>query len=1162
MYRGILVQRHCSRRLHNTSIKLNNTTKFKETPRINAVGIQYLSKNLQKKIFPKSKSIKENKQLLEVSKQHLKQNGLLGKATQITEPIDIKGFPSLIGEGSLDEHFYKIGTKSSEPYLKMAESFLSKKMKLPPLPKKWLFQSGWVRYAPGCKPEPVPYPLENEIVFDVEVLYKISPYAVMNTAVTSKAWYGWVSPLLTEHAKDKNYNDYEHLIPFNCLNEEKIMIGYNVGYDRARVFDEYNIKQSKAFYLDAMALHVALTGICSQQRPKWFKHKKNKEILETDQDEGSKEAMSCEETGVDVAQELLDDPWLNKAAPNSLAVVAKHHCGIEMDKSDRDYFSSTSPQDIIDNFQKLMNYCAKDVEVTYSVAAKLFPEFRKKIPHPVSFAALRHLGTLFLPSTKKWDGYIETAERIYLANRDIVLDKLKFQVNNLVQHLQPDASNKKSISAPEWENDPWLSQLDWTHKEMKLKKDGTPAKRQAYLTGYPEWYRDLFKRQPADGQSSKTERELTVTIRTRSTPLFLRLSWEGYPLFWTDTHGWCFKVPFDDTIVEKLEKKNYTRVLLNDEDMEKYEHQLRNENGYYELFKVPHPDGPAHRCTGILGKSYLRYFEDGTMSSEFDFATDILKLNAQSSYWMGNRKRIKDQFIVYNDIKGEKNKIFDNPTEIESRPEMGIILPKICSMGTVTRRATENTWLTASNSKKSRIGSELKAMIEVPKGYAFVGADVDSEELWIASLIGDSEFKFHGATALGWMTLEGTKNEGTDLHSKTAEILGISRGDAKVFNYGRIYGAGVKFATRLLMQCNPLISNEQAAETAKTLYEKTKGSSGSSKLLERRMYYGGSESVMFNKLEAIAYEEFPRTPVLGASITAALTKTNLKANQFLTSRVNWSIQSSGVDYLHLLIVSMEHLSEKYNIPLRLSITVHDELRYLCKEEYKYDVALLLQISNLWTRAMFCQQLGINEVPQSCAFFSEVDIDHVLRKEVGMDCVTPSHPESIAPGESLGIEQLLQKFSETSGLKVDKNFKYDFDKIPYKPRIPVLQGMGKLSDGLDLTWAKMQCAESSSDWRKLLREYGSSKTKPKAKINRKKFKEEYEIGMDGDHLLEQYVAPAKEFASNAKKRRDVYDTIKPGGREIISPSLAVGMKRPSATPQRRYLSNCIPRQSFK
>lgn len=49
------------------------------------------------------------------------------------------------------------------------------------------------------------------------------------------------------------------------------------------------------------------------------------------------------------------------------------------------------------------------------------------------------------------------------------------------------------------------------------------------------------------------------------------------------------------------------------------------------------------------------------------------------------------------------------------------------------------------NSQEDRIGSELKSMIQSPPGYHFVGADVDSQELWLAALFGDSHFaKCHG----------------------------------------------------------------------------------------------------------------------------------------------------------------------------------------------------------------------------------------------------------------------------------------------------------------------------------------------------------------------------------------------------------------------------------
>lgn len=73
------------------------------------------------------------------------------------------------------------------------------------------------------------------------------------------------------------------------------------------------------------------------------------------------------------------------------------------------------------------------------------------------------------------------------------------------------------------------------------------------------------------------------------------------------------------------------------------------------------------------------------------------------------------------------------------------------------------------------------------------------------------------------MTLQGKKSSGTDLHSKTASTVGISREHAKVFNYGRIYGAGQPFAERLLMQFNHRLTQEEAVVKAKQMYAATKG---------------------------------------------------------------------------------------------------------------------------------------------------------------------------------------------------------------------------------------------------------------------------------------------------------------------------------------------------
>jgi DNA polymerase gamma 1 len=371
----------------------------------------------------------------------------------------------------------------------------------------------------------------------------------------------------------------------------------------------------------------------------------------------------------------------------------------------------------------------------------------------------------------------------------------------------------------------------------------------------------------------------------------------------------------------------------------------------------------------------------------------------------------------------------------------GMILPQVITMGTVTRRAVEATWLTAANAKKNRVGSELKAMVRAPPGYSIVGADVDSEELWISSVMGDSQFGMHGATAIGWMTLEGTKAAGTDLHSKTAGILGTSRDAAKVFNYSRIYGAGQKHAVQLLMQGDSSLTKEKANKLAVDLYKATKGSrTFRSKTMKPAavpsIWHGGSESYLFNTLEAIALNDRPTTPALGCGVTRALRKSYLEsASSYLPSRINWVVQSSGVDYLHLLIVSMEYLIKKYDIQARYLISVHDEVRYLAKEDDRYRTALALQIANAWTRALFCYNLSVDDLPQGVTFFSAVDVDHVLRKEVFMTCETPSHPSPIPAGESLDIEQLLQK---TGGGDLGPVIRRDPPLVEYQDKGPPVQ----------------------------------------------------------------------------------------------------------------------------
>jgi DNA polymerase gamma 1 len=324
---------------------------------------------------------------------------------------------------------------------------------------------------------------------------------------------------------------------------------------------------------------------------------------------------------------------------------------------------------------------------------------------------------------------------------------------------------------------------------------------------------------------------------------------------------------------------------------------------------------------------------------------------------------------------------------------------------------------------------------------------------------------------MGWMALRGTKSQGTDVHSRTAALVGIDRNTAKIFNYGRIYGAGIRFAEKLLLQHNRGMTAAEATDKAAHLYKNTKGTRwyrldartasriraespglpmdgdwcvrGGAHMamavmgcysrswannggvtccraprdtLEQHFkgrlpwyrmnqwaseWRGGTESYMFNALERIANGARPVTPVLHSPLSAVVRK-DVADNGYLTSRVNWVVQSSAVDYLHLMLVSMRYLCSTYKIDARFSISIHDEVRYLVREEDVDRAALALHYTNLFVRAMFAARLGMHDLPAGIAFFEAVDIDTVLRKEVHMDCITPSHPTPIPHGRAVDM----------------------------------------------------------------------------------------------------------------------------------------------------------------
>ncbi|KAJ8729040.1 hypothetical protein PYW07_006736 [Mythimna separata] len=265
--------------------------------------------------------------------------------------------------------------------------------------------------------------------------------------------------------------------------------------------------------------------------------------------------------------------------------------------------------------------------------------------------------------------------------------------------------------------------------------------------------------------------------------------------------------------------------------------------------------------------------------------------------------------------------------------------------------------MTASNAHAERVGSELRAMVQAPPGHSFVGADVDSQELWIAALLGDSTLGLCGGSAFGWAVLAGDKARRTDLHSLTATAAQVSRDHAKVINYARIYGAGQNFAERLLKQFNPTMTISEAKSKAAKMFSSTKGRrvyqlkrqymegfmeedlddqvvemtsyqamrlakmSGKKveDMFDRPKWVGGTESDMFNKLEEIAESEAPSTAFLSGRLSRALEHSQ---GRWGGTRLNWAVQSAAADFLHLMLASMAHLAPTARYTCQPTCLVH------------------------------------------------------------------------------------------------------------------------------------------------------------------------------------------------------------------------------------------------
>ena len=1086
--------------LRNLSSKTKHFTNKDAALRYNAVGVQMLSENLHKQIFKecytKNYLSDLNKEELDECINHLKKFDLWEEKVNPIKDVELK-LPTLKGK-NINEHFVNVAKDQTKQYAESLYKLISCKFPTMPEKSQWQKKPGWSKYIPKSHGvfdvQSVDFPDGSAFVFDCEVLTKHSDLPIIAVAVSSEAWFLWTSEYVINNSTDFTDN-LKYLVPMEstCKSDSrKLVIGHNIGYDRARIKEQYLLQSTSTRFLDTMSMHIAISGFSSQQRVSSKSSENDNNIT-------------------------MQSSWVQAGSLNSLAAVSEHYCGIKLDKTMREVFVTGSLDDVVKDFNSLVYYCAKDVEATFNVLKKITPLFFSRFPHLVTFAGMLELGQMYLPINNNWNRYVSSCQHEY--------DNLNLELKRTLIDLMNDACHL--LYNEKYKNDKWLWNLNWDVKHKKMNKNPhkdyvfkqskpidfqsiyyksnnlTIAEKiflgkdiskksnnlfliekimetanrlplvKSHFSGAPEWYKEL---QIKESDSLWDLDSCKISTLTRTTPKLLRMTWLDHPLHYCDNKGWGYLVSSNQKLLHQTEfytpdeqhafneiEENHS-AYSNSCSLHTPAENVENLPDGFVFHRLPHKNGLSNNVGSPLSHDFIHHIESGRLSSiDYSNARRCLEINKLCSYWRSTQNRILTQMQIYLDEKYLPEAIIKHKN-YSNDFKFGAIVPQVTVCGAISRRAVERTWLTASNIESDRIGSELKCMIQAPPGYCFVSADVDSQELWIGSLFGDAAFHSeHGCTALSWMTLQGNKKDKTDLHSKTAEAIGMTRSQAKIFNYARMYGAGKQAALRTYLQHNPNESKENGVERINKLYKMTKGdllyklscnalwvlnktnvnvdpnvkASGyatyediikiekaaqnafglsspiaAKDLIAKKKWIGGIESEMFNKLEEIAMSSEPQTPVLKCKISTALEPSKV-GSQFLPSRMNWVVQSSAVDYLHLIVVAMRWLIQKYELDAKFVFSIHDEVHYLVSEKDQYLVALALQISNLLTRSMFAYQLGMHDLPLSVAFFSSVEIDKVIRKEACDDCVTPSNPNGLTTkygiplGKAIDIYELLE-----------------------------------------------------------------------------------------------------------------------------------------------------------
>ena len=712
----------------------------------------------------------------------------------------------------------------------------------------------------------------------------------------------------------------------------KLGIGHNVvGYDRRYIKEAYTLHHDLRF-LDTLSFYYLVQGMPSSMMTLHKKLSKEKEIK---------------------------PKWWYETCGGSLKALSNYYLNVDIDKSVRDEIIELENLNPLNNTQELnkfWNYCLTDVYYGAEIYKILWDKFKQTSPHIVGFAGQIERSNLIIGVSPDYEKELNNIDREIFKVRETRNDLLNDALEICIS--QGNALFMKTFE--EWrEKEFYLrvlktkaceevckSQLRWELKKSGVKWLSSIEERVAVVEEYLEtnktkckektildFCKSLWKKRDDKKRGNKQSvcPESYISIMGKVTPYILQMHWNNKPLqFNGDTWG----------------------VYSND-----------------EFIELPHPGG-----SGNVGTPLSKDFRSKVKTKEFTSPIADLSEIYENINIVSTWESFRDRFYgVY---------IYEDKW-----------LPDIIPSGTVTERAT-GLAVVMPNTNPKRAGSECKHLFNAVPGYSLISADYDAMESYIGATIGDSTSGYVGSCVSSVTTLLGDKTKGTDDHTVTAKLVGITRPLAKNFNFANIFMCGVnKLATMAFIG----LAGEKDIHACKHLAESFIKTSRGEK--EYGKYKYGMASDMFNKLTMYPKADIQKTIVFDRHISRPLQQRFIDGD-YMTTRVNFCIQPTGQEMLNTALVTMRILAKRFKIPHQLSFLIHDDIKLLQTPGHIKNSAWLLQMGHLFSKGMLTHALNLNTLPLNQCWFSGVEVDNTLRKSYDDPGVTPSKLKPTAPGINL------------------------------------------------------------------------------------------------------------------------------------------------------------------